>query len=296
VSTTSYGVPIGIPGADTDSDFDCDSTDVTQIQTWIDASAYDIRGDVDLDGTIDAGDKNIAQNYLLGTTLGWKSLSAVGAKTGLAGYHYSNASGLHFSRARNLRSHLGHWDSRDPLIYLDSASLYEYVQSRPVSQRDALGTLSSSVCSEACWPNCCDSFHDEVQGRGGSAATVCCYGQVTICTYPDLVTDEGSPYPDTPGGDAAGRIADKCLHVHEQAHADNSWCRPDQTSVTSHTIDPSVPEEDNGQRDELKCLQGESCETVSGPDRDECLEIKKRREDDICKTLRDPSLCNRRKQ
>ncbi|MBL1217204.1 MAG: hypothetical protein D8M59_06870 [Planctomycetes bacterium] len=46
-----YGIPFGLPGADTDSDGDCDATDITQIQTWIDAGGgtYDVRGDVDLD-------------------------------------------------------------------------------------------------------------------------------------------------------------------------------------------------------------------------------------------------------
>jgi len=75
---TSYGVPIGMPGADTDSDGDCDSTDITQIQTWIDAPSYDVRGDVDLDGDVDATDKSTAQGWLLGKVHGWEVMSTEG--------------------------------------------------------------------------------------------------------------------------------------------------------------------------------------------------------------------------
>ncbi len=42
-----YGIPFGLPGADTDSDGDCDATDITNFDS---VPSYDVRYDVDLDG------------------------------------------------------------------------------------------------------------------------------------------------------------------------------------------------------------------------------------------------------
>ena len=49
---SAYGVPFGLPAGDADSDGDVDSADLTQIQTWIGAPSYDVRGDMNLDGVL----------------------------------------------------------------------------------------------------------------------------------------------------------------------------------------------------------------------------------------------------
>ncbi len=51
VKYSAYGTPIGLPGGDTDSDGDCDTTDVTPSADLDQRSTYDVRGDIDLDGT-----------------------------------------------------------------------------------------------------------------------------------------------------------------------------------------------------------------------------------------------------
>lgn len=157
---SSYGVPMGIPGADTDSDFDCDSTDVNQVQSWIDTSSYDIRGDVDLDGTVDAGDKNVAQNYLLGTTLGWGNLSAVGNRRSSAGYMLFDVVAVARHRAFSLAG--GRWVQRDPMIRIGSSrkmmgmaigewlNQYGYVDSQPTSRNDPLGLCYPQYCWRTC--------------------------------------------------------------------------------------------------------------------------------------------------
>jgi len=64
VRYSSYGVPIGEPAGDADSDGDCDAgntDDTDQIQTWANASTWDFRGDMDLDGDVDNSDKGTAQ-------------------------------------------------------------------------------------------------------------------------------------------------------------------------------------------------------------------------------------------
>ena len=141
VKYSAYGVPIGLPGADTDSDGDCDSTDITQIQTWIDTppSPHEVRGDVDLDGDVDAGDKSTAQAYLEGTSLAWEALSAVGNSRGYGSCHHLSLANVVLSRHRALSISSGRWARRDPLGHVDGVSLYEYVASRPPGFVDPYG-------------------------------------------------------------------------------------------------------------------------------------------------------------
>ena len=52
VRYSSYGIPFGLPAGDANSDGRVTTADTDQIQTWIDASTYDVRGDMDLDGKV----------------------------------------------------------------------------------------------------------------------------------------------------------------------------------------------------------------------------------------------------
>ena len=143
---TSNGVPIGMPGADTDSDGDCDSTDITQIQTWIDAPSYDVRGDVDLDGDVDATDKSTAQGWLLGKVHGWEVLGSEGSRKTFAGYELATAltGTASLVRYRVLHGRQGRWNRRDPQGYAESNSLLEYAQDNPQRMVDPMGTKSVS--------------------------------------------------------------------------------------------------------------------------------------------------------
>jgi RHS repeat-associated protein len=135
-----YGIPFGLPGGDTNSDGDNDSADATQIQTWIDGSAYDVRGDVDLDGDIDSTDKALAQGAPInGNVLGWQRLSddVLGNRRGLAGYTTSALT--HTIRNRSFLERHGRWHSRDPAKYVDGMSLYAYVRSNPLKHNDSSG-------------------------------------------------------------------------------------------------------------------------------------------------------------
>jgi RHS repeat-associated protein len=149
VKYSAYGVPFGIPGGDTDSDGDCDATDVTQVQTWIDGATYDIRGDIDLDGDVDATDKSTIQSSFLGTTLGRGSLSASGVRNrkGYAGYEFDVAIGQKYHvRHRVLDSALGRWVRRDPL-HLNNPFLYEYAYDAPIPRVDPDGRQTMGMGS-----------------------------------------------------------------------------------------------------------------------------------------------------
>jgi len=135
---SSYGVPIGLPGGDTDSDGDCDATDVTQIQTWIDAPVYDVRGDINLDGDVDADDKYVVTNSFQGKTAGWEVLSTIRVRHGYTGYTYDQQ-GLWHVRNRVSSSVLGRWLRRDPLGYVDGINQFSYCFGGPIAWRDPFG-------------------------------------------------------------------------------------------------------------------------------------------------------------
>ncbi|NOG55314.1 MAG: hypothetical protein HND57_13480 [Planctomycetes bacterium] len=147
IKYSPYGIPFGLPGGDTDSDGDCDATDIAQIQSWIDASSYDVRGDLDLDGgsSVDSTDKSIAQSNYQGTTSGWNDLTAIGNRKGYAGYEWDGVVSMYHVRHRVLHPVLGRWTRRDPLGYVDGMNVYEYVTSAPTTSRDRLG-LSKREC------------------------------------------------------------------------------------------------------------------------------------------------------
>jgi RHS repeat-associated protein len=136
---SAYGIPFGLPAGDADSSGDVDAGDVTTITNWANTSHYDVRGDLNLDGVVDAADVTLAQ-AMQGTTLGWKALSHVGGRKGYAGYEacFSRDTLWHV-RHRVLESELGRWTRRDPLGYVDGVSLYQYVGSAPTSWLDSQG-------------------------------------------------------------------------------------------------------------------------------------------------------------
>jgi hypothetical protein len=117
VKYSAYGIPFGLPGGDTDSDGDCDATDVTQVQTWINGSQYDVRGDIDLDGLVDSSDKTTINGSFNGITLGrnFISSSTVLSRRGYCGYAVAlGSSPRYLSRRRVLSATLGRWKSEIP--------------------------------------------------------------------------------------------------------------------------------------------------------------------------------------
>jgi hypothetical protein len=115
VKYSSYGIPIGMPCGDTDSDGDCDQTDIDNIDNW--TSGYDVRYDADLNGLIEAADSTRASTFFQGTTMGWGVLSNpdVGNRKGYAGYEWDEAVSKYHVRHRVLDPHLGRWTRRYPL-------------------------------------------------------------------------------------------------------------------------------------------------------------------------------------
>jgi RHS repeat-associated protein len=157
VRYSAYGVPFGLVGGDADSDGDCDvadSTDTDQIQSWINASTYDVRGDLNLDGLVDAADKSLglAAPYS-GASGGLNATSLVGNQVGAFG-GLALVRGLVDFRRRVLDERIGRWTRRDPLGYLDGPSLYAFVGGHVYSSTDPFGTYRISANQEQAPPNC----------------------------------------------------------------------------------------------------------------------------------------------
>ncbi|MBK6940452.1 MAG: hypothetical protein IPH13_09665 [Planctomycetes bacterium] len=127
---SAYGVPFGLPKGDTDSDGDCDSSDLTAI-----SGGYDIRKDIDLDGDVDSVDLGIATV----TALGSSSLSSLNSRVGWHGSSLGCSSDMWRKRARDIRSTLGRWLTRDPLQYIDGSSVYTFARENPIRFRDPMG-------------------------------------------------------------------------------------------------------------------------------------------------------------
>ncbi|MBL1218354.1 MAG: hypothetical protein D8M59_12770 [Planctomycetes bacterium] len=132
---------------------------MAQIQSWIDGSSYDARGDLDLDGDVDSTDKSIAQSNFQGTTSGFNDLTAIGNRKGYAGYEWDGVVSMYHVRHRVLHPVLGRWARRDPLRYADGMNVYEYVGGMTLVERDSSGAsrwwdvyiTSSAGCSTS-WP------------------------------------------------------------------------------------------------------------------------------------------------
>jgi RHS repeat-associated protein len=129
VKYSAYGVAMGLPCGDTDSDGDWDATDSTAI-----GGSLDPRDDSNLDGVLNASDVTQANSITGGyQTLGRTVLSstAVANRKGYAGYENDGSVGDQYHvRYRVYRPTLGRWAQRDPVGYRDGMSLYEYVRSR----------------------------------------------------------------------------------------------------------------------------------------------------------------------
>jgi RHS repeat-associated protein len=145
VKYSAYGIPFGLPGGDANSDGTTDTADQTQVQSWINNSNYDVRGDIDLNGTVDAADKSTIRNDFVGIVMGRGILSStvVSNRKGLTAYEASvSAATLYHVRHRALLAHIGRWLTRDELGYLDGVGLYQMVKSTPLILEDPQGLIS----------------------------------------------------------------------------------------------------------------------------------------------------------
>jgi RHS repeat-associated protein len=142
VKYRAYGAPFSMPVGDTDSDGDKDATDEGIVFAW--SSGYDVRADLDLDGDVDMNDYWIA-SLVSNSSQGYAAMSSadVENRKGYAGYENSYEI-LRFNHVRHrvMDTELGRWTRRDPMGYVDGASLVAMASGMPITALDSSGLLS----------------------------------------------------------------------------------------------------------------------------------------------------------
>jgi len=148
---SAYGVAFGIPLGDVTGDGVRDGADISAYSLGPTAIRYDLN----LDGFVNSTDSGIASGSPA-VTLGRGKLSNIGNRFGYAGYESDFVSDL-LMHVRNRVYHavLGRWTRRDPLGYVDGASLYQYVGSRPITGLDAMGLGMGLGCQGGGGPGEC---------------------------------------------------------------------------------------------------------------------------------------------
>lgn len=232
---SAYGVPYGMPGGDTDSDGDYDSTDKNNI-----AGTYDIRKDVDLDGDVDAGDVTAAGGTTY-VTLGYGVLSkpAIGNRRGYAGYELEPLAGtLYNLRYRNYSAERASFLERDPLLYHDGPNLYAYGRGLPGTAVDPMGLAACFGCASPTEPP------PAAPGSpGGEPQTP------PVPIDPDItptpVQPAPPPYIEPWNPECDDKLKEECKKACDssKAHA-TAWCIDGQPVICVCEKSPSNPESD----------------------------------------------------
>jgi RHS repeat-associated protein len=172
VKYSAYGVCVGLPGGDTNTDGARDGQDVSQVNAWRLAmpSVYDVRGDIDLDSDVDSSDE--AAVAATSQTLGRKVVSgaAINNRLAYAGYVVYCHGVMLDARERRLHSGLGRWIQRDASGYVFQhgeieANVYGYCGQRPIVLVDPYGRAairSGGHSQNPCFNECAEDFHDEL--------------------------------------------------------------------------------------------------------------------------------------
>jgi RHS repeat-associated protein len=143
VKYSAYGVPFALPAGDTDSDGDCDSTDDAQVTTWKNAPFYDVRGDLDLNGVVDAADETLVVSAHQSHGRGVITSPSIGNRKGYAGYETdAKLLSLSLCRQRWFDSNLGRFISRDPISEQMPGQAYLYTNAAPLQFFDPSGLVA----------------------------------------------------------------------------------------------------------------------------------------------------------
>lgn len=140
VRYTPYGVPIAIPFAEQIPDGVLNFFDTTTYQSRYNAIGYEVLADRDLDGDRDFFDfTGYYGDYSMIPAVGRGVLSNSGHRFGYAGYWYVTERGLYHVRNRWYDPSNGSWLRRDPALYINGPSLFQYVVSNPQTLVDPFG-------------------------------------------------------------------------------------------------------------------------------------------------------------
>jgi RHS repeat-associated protein len=147
VRYSSYSEAVAYPASDVNMDGQVNTTDQSDWNSGTPTGAYALGGDSDLnrDNVVDAADTTFFNaSYTANTATGGKgrmSSLSVANRKGYAGYEFDEAASVYHVLHRVYLPERGRWSRRDPLGYVDVSSLYEYVETSPLTATDALGLI-----------------------------------------------------------------------------------------------------------------------------------------------------------
>jgi len=273
VRYSTYGVPFGIASGDVDGSGSVVAGDATAINAQIGktygVSGYTVLLDVDLDGDVDINDWNVA-NGQSGLTLGHGVQSDAptstngGNRIGYSGYGWDNVPSKYHVRHRVYDPVRGRWSRRDPLGYVDSPTLYSYVNDRAMAFVDPKGRFpkATNITKPECDPESSDhSFtggmeidqidkgspvgdgsQPDVRACGGEAdiyksprdkLTSCTFGTNSPATCANCCDDDYNDYIKTCDNKAEPEAKAKCV---KQIEDNRTMCK----DVCERVIGPHV--------------------------------------------------------
>jgi len=145
----AYGVPFLLTPADHNKDGAVTKADSNAFDA--DYAAGNLRADLNKDGALTTADQTIFNASYAKSVVGGRfklSASDIANRKGYAGYEHDGDGGLPeiaHVRHRVLHFGLGRWTRRDPLGYVDGASLVSYVATRPLAEVDPSGLACNNA-------------------------------------------------------------------------------------------------------------------------------------------------------
>ena len=147
IEYTPYGVASPRLHEDINNDGVVNGGDIGFItNSWgatIGSQGYNPDADLNGDGVVGNGpagsDISVVNNSFGATGALPGQISAFANTVGYSGYLYDDAINLSLARFRWYDADTGRWATSDPIRYMDSSNLYEYVVSSPLAYMDATG-------------------------------------------------------------------------------------------------------------------------------------------------------------
>jgi len=221
----AYGVPFLLTPADHTKDGAVAKADNDSFAA--DYAAGNLRADLNKSGTVTTADQTIFNASYAKAVVGgrWKlSAPDIANRKGYAGYeHDGDLPELAHVRHRVLHFGLGRWTRRDPLGYVDGASLTNYVQNAPLVNVDPTGeTLVCVGCGAcliavglSCGALCLEQPWWDTPGEGFGMCMLNCIAAALGMSYDALMGMLTGTLP-TPEGLAmlaCDFVCGRCLHT-----------------------------------------------------------------------------------
>ncbi|MCB9845515.1 MAG: hypothetical protein H6811_05985 [Phycisphaeraceae bacterium] len=245
-------------------------------------------------GTLDSDDSTYWSGLSAQPAMGRKKLSSdtnasdLRNRRSLAGYEWDPAVKKYHVRNRVLDPEIGRWTRRDPLGYVDGASLYNYVNALCLLASDPMGLQCTArncrsddqnsptfndLCKFLCSRPIRDPDPDAPPPPEFAGVTYCNKDCEPVCCVCENVLRNKYPADET-----AQNIVIDCTHCHESIHVAGGCPRP--SSPRSKGCAEAA-----AYLAELLCLASESHRCSTSPDPQKCRSSLEQRQAVVWRAL-----------